>query len=61
VSIVLAAVDDSVAAGPVVTAALALAPLLGSDVEAVHIGASCGSTAQSYAKRLGTPFRTIPG
>lgn len=60
-SIVLAAVDDSVAAGPVITAALALAPLFGSDVEAVHVGASAGVTARSCAKRLGTPFRTIPG
>lgn len=60
-SIVLAAVDDSIAAEPVITAALALAPLFGSDVEAVHVGASAGITARSCAERLGTPFRTVPG
>jgi hypothetical protein len=60
-STVVAAVDDSVAAGPVVAAALALAPLLGSTVEAVHVGEPEGRTARQCAEQAGVPFRTIPG
>ena len=60
-STVVAAVDDSVAAGPVLAAAHALAPLLGSTVTAVHVGGAAGSTARAYAERAGVPFRTVPG
>jgi nucleotide-binding universal stress UspA family protein len=60
-STVIAAVDDSVAAGPVLAAAAAIAPLLGSTVQAVHVGSSAGSTARSSAERAGVPFRTVPG
>jgi nucleotide-binding universal stress UspA family protein len=58
---VLAAIDDSVAAAPVLTAASALAPLLGSAVEAVHVGDPAGVTARACAKRAGVPFRSVPG
>ncbi|MGB8649219.1 MAG: universal stress protein [Mycobacteriales bacterium] len=60
-TIVVAAVEDSVAAGPVVAAALAIAPLLGSSVEAVHVGEAGGSTARELAERAGVAFRTVPG
>jgi nucleotide-binding universal stress UspA family protein len=58
---VLAAVDDSVAAGPVLTAASALAHLLGSSVDAVQVGESSGTTARESAERAGVPFRLLPG
>lgn len=60
-STILAAVDDSLAAGPVITAALALGPLLGGTVEVVHVGTSTGCTAKGFADRAGVPFRTEPG
>lgn len=60
-SIVLAAVDDSLAAGPVITAAIGIAPLLGSSVEAVHVGEETGRTARECAVRAGVPFRNVPG
>lgn len=60
-STVLAAVDDSLAAGPVITAAVAIAPLLGSSVEAVHFGEDTGHTARECAERAGVPFRNVPG
>jgi hypothetical protein len=61
VPVVLAAVDDSAAAGPVVAAAAAIAPLLGSSVEAVHVGEPGGSTARACSEQAGVPFRTVPG
>jgi hypothetical protein len=60
-STVLAAVDDSAATMPVLTAALALAPLLGSTVDAVHVGPELGATARSCAERVGVPLRAEPG
>ena len=60
-STVLAAVDDSVAAAPVLTAATAIAPLLGSSVEAVHVGEGGGRTACECAERAGVPFKAVPG
>jgi nucleotide-binding universal stress UspA family protein len=60
-STVLAAVDDSLSAGPVLTMAAAVAPVLGSTVEAVHVGPSAGTTARGFAERAGVPFRTEPG
>lgn len=58
---VLAAVDDSPAAAPVLTAATALAPLLGSTVEAVHVGGPAGATARDCAGQAGVPFRQVAG
>ena len=60
-STVIAALEDSAAAAPVLSAAAALAPLLGSSVEAVHVGESTGTTARSCAERAGVPFATLPG
>lgn len=60
-STVLAAIDNSLCAGPVVAAALALAPLLGSDVRALHVGLGAGSTAREHALRAGVPFRQVAG
>ncbi len=60
-STVVAALEDSFTAAPVIAAASALAPLLGSTVEAVHVGGIEGSTARASAVQAGVPFRTIPG
>ena len=60
-STVLAAVDDSLAAGPVVTAACGIAPLLGSSVRAVHVGSAAGVTAHECADRAGVEFVAVAG
>lgn len=60
-STVLAAVDDSAAARPVLEAALALAPVLGAGVEAVHVADAPGRTALAAAEALSIPLRTVPG
>lgn len=60
-STVLAAVDDSLCAGPVVSAARAFAPLLGSDVRALHVGPDVGVTARELALRAGVPFGQVAG
>lgn len=58
---ILAAIDDSAAAKPVLDTARALAPVLGADVEAVHVGDAAGQTTQSCAQAVHVPLRTIPG
>jgi nucleotide-binding universal stress UspA family protein len=58
---IIAAVDNSAAAHPVVAAALRLAPVFGADVECVHVAAVEGRTAAAAAAGSGVPFRTIPG
>lgn len=58
---VLAALDDSAAAAPVLVAAGAVAPLLGSTVSAVHVGSGAGGTARACAERAGVPFQEVPG
>lgn len=60
-STVLAAVDDSLCAGPVLAAARAFAPLLGSEVHALHVGQDAGATAREHARRVGVPFRQVGG
>jgi RND family efflux transporter MFP subunit len=50
---VLAAIDNSVAARPVLSAAVAAAELLGADVEAVHAREDGYRTAQAAASELG--------
>ena len=60
-STVLAAVDDSLCAGPVIAAAVAFAPLVGSDVRALHVGPEAGATAREHALRAGVPYRQVPG
>lgn len=58
---VLAALQDSMAAVPVLTAASAVAPLFGATVDAVHVGTVTGETARACADRMGVAFRTVPG
>lgn len=60
-STVLAAVDDSLCAGPVLAAAQALAPLLGSEVRAVHVGDDAGETARGHAARAGVLLVQVVG
>jgi len=58
---VLAALDNSLAAKPVLTAARALAPILGARVEAVHVQGDGERTARSAAEAAGVPLRTLAG
>jgi nucleotide-binding universal stress UspA family protein len=58
---VIAALDNSAAARPVLVTACALAPVLGAAVEAVHVSNGPGHTARSSADSLRIPFRLIPG
>lgn len=58
---IIAAVDDSAAAHPVVAAAHLLAPVFGADVEGVHVTDVEGRTAASAAASFGIRFRTVPG
>jgi nucleotide-binding universal stress UspA family protein len=58
---VLAAIDNSAAASPVLVAAGALAHVLGAEVEAVHVREDGRRTAQASADRAGIPFRLITG
>ena len=61
---VIAAVDNSAAARPVVATAAALAPLLGADVRAVQVTGAPGAggcTAQAAAEAFGLACSTIVG
>lgn len=59
---ILAAVDDSAVARPVLETALRLAALLGAHVEAVHVGAAgSGGTAAAAADALHVPLRIRDG
>jgi nucleotide-binding universal stress UspA family protein len=57
----LAAVDNSAACGPVISSARILAPVLGAEVEAVHVSEDDGNTARASADALGVPLRTVRG
>lgn len=58
---VLAAIDNSAAARPVLVVASALAQLLGADVNAVHVQQSDMSTAQAEADSFALPLRVLRG
>jgi len=60
-STVLAAIDDSLAARPVLMLALAVAPMLDSHVEALHVTEDGGRTAGATAEALAVPLREAPG
>ena len=49
---IVAAIDNSPAARPVLSVALALGPVLGADVEAVHVADEEGDTAAAAAGSL---------
>lgn len=59
--VVVAAIDNSAAAAPVLSMALAVAPVLGARVEAVHIIDEQGTTAEASAEARGVPYVAIPG
>jgi nucleotide-binding universal stress UspA family protein len=60
---VLAAIDDSAAAQPVLATALAVAPLLDATVQALHVSADedGGRTAEAAAGAAGIPLRRASG
>jgi nucleotide-binding universal stress UspA family protein len=58
---VIAALDNSLAARPVVATAKALARILGAQVEALHIGEGGNDVAQSAADWAGLELRTCAG
>lgn len=60
---ILAAIDDSAAAQPVLATALAMAPVLGATVEAVHVvpNHGTGRTAQAIARGAHVPLRHLVG
>ena len=60
-SLVIAAIDDSPAARPVLMAALAVAPALGASLEAVHVIEDGDTTARAAAEAAGVPFRSLEG
>jgi nucleotide-binding universal stress UspA family protein len=63
VNTVLAAIDDSAAAHPVLATALSIAPLLDATVEALHVSADHGEgrTADAAARRMHVPLRHVVG
>jgi nucleotide-binding universal stress UspA family protein len=60
-STVIAAIDNSAAARPVLVAATALARVLGADVQALFVAEDEGQTARFSAERLGVTFRRLAG
>lgn len=58
---IVAALDNSPAARPVLLVARALGPVLGADVEAVHVADDEGDTAATVADSLGVSYRVLPG
>lgn len=58
---VLAAIDCSAAARPVLSAANAVADLLGADVDAVHVRERAWATAQAAADAAGVDLRLLSG
>lgn len=55
----IAAIDDSAAARPVLATATALAQLLQAELEAVHVREDGGSTATTAAAASGVPLQTL--
>lgn len=58
---VIAALDTSLAANPVLRTAVALSEALGAAVEAVHVPANGDRVARSAADALDVPYRTTSG
>jgi nucleotide-binding universal stress UspA family protein len=58
---VIAAIDDSLAARPVLTMATALAEILGADVRAMHVSDDDGLTARTSAETLGIEYCQCTG
>jgi nucleotide-binding universal stress UspA family protein len=60
-STILAAVDDSAAAAPVVATARAIAPLFGAATHALHVADAPSPKAMAAAESQGVPLRTVTG
>jgi nucleotide-binding universal stress UspA family protein len=60
-STIIAALDNSAAAQPVLAAALAVAPVLGAGVQAVHVSETEGRTARASANSFAVPFLAVAG
>ena len=58
---ILAAVDDSAAAEPVIALAEAIAPLFGATTDALHIAEAEGATVRAVADTRGVRVRTSSG
>lgn len=58
---ILAAIDDSAATKPILETALALAPVLGAAVEAVHVTDAVGRTTQATTQSMKVPLRVLEG
>jgi nucleotide-binding universal stress UspA family protein len=58
---VIAAIENSLAARPVLVTAAAVADVLGGSVEALHIADDGGHTAQASAEQAGVALRQLPG
>jgi nucleotide-binding universal stress UspA family protein len=58
---VVAAIDNSAAAGPVLATAAAVAELFGADVEAIHARAEGDRVAHGLARPEGAPLQEVPG
>ena len=58
---VIAAIDESAAAGPILGAAGAIAEFLGATLEAVHVREDGGEVAQAEAKAAGVELRMLEG
>jgi nucleotide-binding universal stress UspA family protein len=60
-TVILAAIDDSAAATPVLETAVAIAPVMGAHVRALHVGDEVGRTAQSAADAAHIPLEVLHG
>ena len=60
-SIIVAAIDNSAAAGPVLEIAGAFARSVGGDLQALHVAEDGDDTAGALATAQGTSLRTVPG
>lgn len=58
---VVAFLDDSPAAAPVVSMANVLGGVLSATVEAVHVGEESGPTVRAVARAADVPLRLVPG
>ena len=58
---IIAAIDDSAAARPVLSMAEALGALLGAEVDAIHVAEDDGETALAVAEHVDVPCRILHG
>ena len=58
---IVAALDNSLAAGPVLATALALGPVLDAEVGALHVTVDGERVARNEAVAVGVPFHTTSG